>query len=63
MAVTIFDNKFMEDLEWFDIKTTSSIPITSYYFIDDKNGYWYEYIEEQNIWNYRNFWTCKMWVV
>jgi len=25
-------------------------------------GAWYEYIERQNLWNYRKFWTCKMWV-
>ncbi len=49
MAVTIFDNKFMENLELLDVKTTSDIPITSYYLIDDKISYWYEYIEKQNI--------------
>ena len=27
---------FMEILEWLDIKAISSIPITSYYLIDDK---------------------------
>ena len=27
MAVTIFDTKFMENVEWLDIKTTSHIPI------------------------------------
>ncbi len=53
----------MEILEWLDIKTTFGIPITTYDLIDDKIGYWYEYIEKQNIWNYRKFWTCKMWVV
>jgi hypothetical protein len=26
----------MENLEWLDIKTTSGIPITSYYLIYDK---------------------------
>ncbi len=26
----------MENLEWLDIKTSSNIPITSYYLIDDK---------------------------
>jgi len=26
----------MENLEWLDIKTTSSIPKTSYYLIDEK---------------------------
>ncbi len=61
MAVTIFDIKFMENLEWLDVKTTSDIPITSYNLIHDKIGHWYEYIEKQNIWNYRKFWTCKMW--
>ena len=63
MAVTIFMNKFMDNLEWLDLKTTSDIAITSFYLIDDKIGAWYEYIERQNIWNYRKFWTCKMWVV
>ena len=58
MAVTIFDNKFIENLEWLDIKTTSGIPKTSYYLIDDKIGYWYEFIEKQNIRNYKKFWTC-----
>ena len=57
MAVTIFDNKFMENLEWLDIKTTSRIPITSYYLIDDTIGYWYEYIEKPNVWNCAKFWT------
>ncbi len=37
MAITIFDNKFMENLEWLDIQTAFDIPITSYYLIDDKN--------------------------
>ena len=63
MAVTIFDNKFIENLEWLDIKTTSDIPITSFYLIYDKMGAWYEYIERQNIWNDRKFWTYKMWIV
>ena len=49
ITVTIVDNKFMENLEWLDIKTASHIPITSYYSIDGKFGYWYEYIEKQNI--------------
>ena len=63
MAVTIFTNKFMDNLEWSDLKTTSHVAITSFYLINDKIGAWYEYIERQNIWNYINFWTCKMWVV
>jgi hypothetical protein len=63
MAVTILDNEFMDDLEWFDLKTTFDIAITSFYLIDDEIGAWYEYIEGQNIWNYRKIWTCKMWVV
>jgi hypothetical protein len=36
MALTIFDNKFMGNLKWLGIKTASYIPITSFYFIDDK---------------------------
>ena len=63
MAVTIFDNKFMDNLECFYLKTTFDIAISSFYLIDDKIGAWYGYIERQNIWNYRKFWTCKMWVV
>ncbi len=63
MEVTIFMNKFMDDLEWSYLKTTSDIAISSFYLIDDKIGAWYEYIERQTIWNYGNFWTCKMWVV
>ena len=62
MAVTIFDNKLMENLECLDIKATSDIPITSF-FIGDKIGAWYEYIERQNICNNRQFLTWKMWVV
>ena len=64
MAVTIFDNELMENAEWLlDTKTTSDIPKTSYYIIDDKIGYWYDYIGKKIIWNYSKFWTCKMWVV
>jgi len=63
MAVTIFRDNFMDNLEWSDLKTTSDIAITSLYLINDKIGAWYEYIERQNIWDYRKFWTCKMWVV
>ena len=63
MVVTIFTNKFMDNLEWSDLKTTSDVAITSFYLINDKIGAWYEYIERPNIWNYRKFWTCKMWVV
>ena len=53
----------MDDLERLDLKTTSNIAITSFYLIDDKISAWYEYIERQIYWNYRKFWTCKMWVV
>ena len=53
----------MDNLEWLDLKTTFDIAITIFYLIDDKIGAWYEYIERQNIWNSRKFWTCKMWVV
>ena len=63
MAVNIFTNWFIDNLERLDLKTTFDIAITSFYLIDDKIGDWYEYIERQNIWNYRKFWTCKMWVV
>ena len=63
MAVTIFTKKFMDNLEWSDLKTTFDIDRTSFFLIDDKIGAWYKYIERQNIWNYRKFWTCKMWVV
>ncbi len=63
MTVTIFMNKFMVNLEWSDLKTKFDIAITSFYLINDKICAWYEYIERQNIWNYRKFWTCKMWVV
>jgi hypothetical protein len=38
----------MEKLKWLDIKTTSDIPITSFYLIDDTNGAWYEDIERHN---------------
>ncbi len=63
MAVTIFMNNFMDNLECSDLKTTFDIAITSFYLIDDKIGAWYEYIERQAIWNYRKFCTYKMWVV
>ena len=63
MALTIVDNKFMKILECLDIKTTSDIPITSFNLIDDKIGAWYEYIDRQNIWNDRKFWTYKMCIV
>ncbi len=63
MALSIFTDRFMDNSEWSVLKTTSDIAITSFYLIDDKIGAWYEYIERQNIWNYRKFWTCKMWVV
>jgi hypothetical protein len=63
MAVNIFLHKFMDNSEWSAQKTTSDVRITSYYLIDDKIGAWYEYIEGHNIWIYRKFWTCKMWVV
>ena len=52
MAVTIFINNFMDNLQWLDLKTTPDIATTSFYLIDDKIGAWYEYIESQNIWNY-----------
>ena len=55
MALSIFTENFMDDLEWSDLKTTSDIAITSFYLIDDKIGAWYEYIERQNIWDYREF--------
>ena len=63
MAVSIFTNKFMDNLERLNQNTKSDIAMTSYYLIDDKIGAWYEYIESTNIWNYRKYWTCKMWVV
>jgi hypothetical protein len=53
----------MDNLEWFNLKTTSDIPPTSLYLIDDKIGAWYEYIERQDIWSNIKFRTCKMWVV
>ena len=53
----------MKNLEQLDIKTTSDIPLTCFYLIDDTIGAWYEYIERQNIWTNRKFQACKMWVV
>ena len=39
----------MDNLEWFYLKTTFDIAITSIFLIDDKIGAWYEYIERQII--------------
>jgi hypothetical protein len=36
MAITIFDNKLIEILEWLDIKTTYDIPITSFFLLTIK---------------------------
>jgi len=33
IAISIFDNKFMENLEWFNLKTTFDIPLTSFFLI------------------------------
>ena len=63
MTIGIFDNTFMNNVEWFNLKTTSDIPLTIFYLIDDKIGAWYEYIESQDIWSNTKFWTCKMRVV
>jgi hypothetical protein len=52
MAVNIFTKNFMDNLEQLDIKTKSDTAITTFFLI-----------ERQNIWNYRKFWICKMWVV
>jgi hypothetical protein len=38
MAVTIFDNTFMENLEWLDIKTTYDISITSFNLFGEEIG-------------------------
>jgi len=40
MAVRIFMNKFMDNLEWLHLKRTYDIAITSFYLIDDKIGAW-----------------------
>ena len=64
MAITIFSNKYMDNLNWLNMKALSNTPLTSYYLIDDKIGVWYDYIENhKDIWRYRTYWTCKMWVV
>jgi hypothetical protein len=65
MAVIIFDNKLMDNSEWFNLEAIYDIvlPLTSFYLINDKIGAWYENIERQDIWRNRKFWTCKMWVV
>ena len=63
MAISIFDNKLIDNLVFFNLKTTSDMPLTSFYLIDDKIGAWYEYIERQDIWSNIKFWKCKMWVV
>jgi hypothetical protein len=55
MAVTIFTNKFKDNLNRLNQNTTSDIAMTSFYLIDDTIGAWYEYIESQNIWNYRKY--------
>ena len=63
MAVNIFTKNFMDNLEQLDLKTKFGIAINICYLINDKIGACYEYIERQNIWNYRKVWTCKMRVV
>ena len=58
MAITIFDNKFIDNLNWLNIKATSGTPLTNYYLIDDKIGIWYDYIEKHNdMWRYNSYWT------
>jgi len=36
MAVIIFDNKFIDNLERFNLKTTSDIPLTFFFFLTIK---------------------------
>lgn len=63
MAVKIYSNKFMDDLNWFNERVTLDIPITSHYLINEKIGKWYDHVQDKNLWQYREYWTCKMWVV
>jgi hypothetical protein len=63
MAVNIYALHFIDNEIWFDKTIPSVIPISIYYLINNQIGEWYDYIKRKDFWRYREFWTCKMWVV
>ncbi len=51
ITISIFDLKFIDNLVWFNKTLAYDIPITSYYFINNKIGKLHIYINRKEIWH------------
>ena len=41
----------------------SNTSLRNRHLISPHVGDWYEHISKTKLWDYREFWTCRMWVV
>ena len=48
---------------WLQTNIHSNISLRNRHLISPHVGDWYDHISKTKLWDYREFWTCRMWVV
>ena len=48
---------------WLQMNIDSKLSLRNRHLINPNVGDWYDHILTTKLWDYREFWTCRMWVV
>ena len=63
-ALSIFHFIFETNNDWLSyVKKNLHLSLRSRYLLNPLIGQWYEHVKQQKLWDKREFWTCRMWVV
>ena len=66
VALNIYQYIFENDKKWLTRVTRprkEMVSLRSRSLLTPSVGKWYEFIKSKKLWDKREFWTCKMWVV
>ena len=55
---------FQNNTTWLQTNIHSNTSLRNRHLLISSNvGDWYDHILKTKLWDYREFWTCRMWVV
>ena len=62
-ASKTYMENFQNNTTWLQTNIDSKSSLRNRHLISPNVGDWYDHILTTKLWDYREFWTCRMWVV
>ena len=59
----IYKENYQNNTTWLQVNIHSNTSLRNRHLINPRVVDWYEHIIKTKLWDYREFWTCRMWVV